>query len=71
MPKIRPEFQYHELNQAGVDACTTIREGFTDLLNLVESVIPEGRDRSLVITKLQEGCTAAVRGAAVMPKHQR
>lgn len=67
---IRPEFQYHTLNQTGIDACTKIREGFTSLLDLVEATVPSGRERALVVTKLQEACNWAVRAAAVQPANQ-
>lgn len=67
---IRPEFKYHQLNDAGVEACNKIREGFTSLLGLVEATIPAGRERSLVVTKLQEACSWAVRGAATQPQNQ-
>ena len=52
-PAIRPEFQFHNLNE-------------TD----VERVLPAGRERSLVVTKLQEACRWAVAGAAALPAHQ-
>lgn len=67
---IRPEFRYHSLNQTGIDACTKIREGFTALLNLVEATAPASRERSLVVTKLQEACNWAVRSVAVQPANQ-
>lgn len=66
---IRPEFKYHQLNDAGLEVCSKIREGFTSLLNLVEATVPAGRERSLVVTKLQEACNWAVRGAAAQPGH--
>lgn len=68
---VRPEFQYHELNQTGIDACTKLRAAFTELLTTVEATIPPGRERALVVTKLQEACNWAVRGAAIHPDHQR
>lgn len=67
---IRPEFQYHELNQAGIEACGILRAAFTELLTTVEATIPAGRERSLVVTKLQEACTWAVRAAAIQPQNQ-
>lgn len=67
---IRPEFKYHQLNDVGVDACDKIREGFTSLLDLVEATVPPGRERSLVVTKLQEACNWAVRAAAMQPGNQ-
>lgn len=67
---IRPEFEYHELNQAGIAACGALRGAFTELLTAVEATIPPGRERSLVVTKLQEACSWAVRAAAIQPQNQ-
>ena len=67
---IRPEFQFHEMNAHGIAACTKLRAAFTELLTTVESTIPAGRERALVVTKLQEACNWAVRGAAIQPDHQ-
>lgn len=69
-PRVRPEFKYHELNEAGIDACNQIRAGFTTLLDLVETTIGPGHERALVVTKLQEACNWAVRGAALQTNHQ-
>jgi len=68
--KIRPEFQYHQLNEQGVAACNSIRGQFTNLLDLIEAMVPPGRERALVVTKLQEACNWAVRAAAVQPANQ-
>lgn len=67
---IRPEFKYHQLNDAGAAACDKIREGFTSLLDLVEATIPASRERSLAVTKLQEACNWAVRGAAMQSSNR-
>lgn len=67
---IRPEFQYHQLNDTGIAACNEIREGFTQLLNLVEAKMPVGRERSIALTKLQEACNWAVRGVATQAGNQ-
>lgn len=67
---IRPEFEYHALNERGIAACEKIRGDFTELLTQLEATIPPGRERALVTTKLQEACTWAVRAVAVQPSHQ-
>ncbi len=64
---IRPEFQTHDLSAAGIEACTTLRAAFTNLLTTIEETVPAGRERSLVVTKLQEACNWAVRAAATAP----
>jgi hypothetical protein len=67
---IRPEFQYHPLNERGVAACNEVRGNFTELLTKIEATIPAGRERSLVVTKLQEACNWAVRAVATTPANQ-
>jgi len=67
---MRSEFAYHNLNQAGIDACTTVRERFSALLDEVETLLPQSRERSLVVTKLQEACKWAVSGIATRKENQ-
>lgn len=67
---IRNEFEYKKLNEQGAQATTTIREGFSELLDIVEKLTPSGRSRALAVTKLQEACAWAVRAAAEVPDNQ-
>jgi len=67
---IRTEFKYHPLNDKGAAECNTIREAFSSLLVAVEGVIGPSRERSLVVTKLQEACRWAVSAAAQKPDNQ-
>jgi len=67
---IRPEFTYHSLNTTGAEECNKIRAAFSALLSEVEQTIPAGRERSLVVTKLQEACRWAVTAAAQKPENQ-
>lgn len=63
---MKPEFQVHKLNSRGLDKATQLAEAFSELLVKVEAVIPSSsRERSLVITKLQEACFFAKRAIAV------
>ena len=39
-------------------------QAFSELLNKLEELVPPGRSRSLVVTKLQEACDWARRGIA-------
>lgn len=67
---IRPEFSYHTLNAQGIGECNSIRAAFSTLLSEVEATIPASRERSLVVTKLQEACRWAVTAAAQKPANQ-
>lgn len=68
---IRPEFASHDLRDVGEARITDVRAAFSALLGTVEANLPPGRERSLVVTKLQEACMWAVRGIAVDPSVQR
>lgn len=61
MVTIRDEFvlEGSTLNPAKT---VPIAESFTTLLNTVEQHIPNSRERSLVVTKLQEACYFAMVG---------
>lgn len=67
---IRPEFMYHPLNDKGASECNAIRDAFSALLDRVEATIGPSRERSLVVTKLQEACRWAVSAAASKPENQ-
>lgn len=67
----RPEFQVHILNDAGIAKATALGEIFSDALEQIESLIPPGRERALVVTKLQEASFFAKRGIAVVPDNQK
>lgn len=62
MPK--PEFEVYILNAEGERKAEEIAEMFSDLLANLELVVPDGRDLSIVKTKLQEACFFAKRGMA-------
>lgn len=68
---IRPEFSSHDLRDVGEARIADIRAAFSALLGTVEVNLPPGRERSLVVTKLQEACMWAVRGISVDPSVQR
>ena len=67
---MRGEFQVHRLNERGMKIATSIAEAFSQLLDAVDAQVPSGRDRSLVVTKLQEACFFAKRAIAVAPENQ-
>lgn len=51
---IDPLFGYVKLNDAGREKATNIARYFTNLLEEIESIIPKGRELSIVRTKLEE-----------------
>lgn len=70
MNDIRSEFQVHILNEQGIAKARELGEVFTDALNKIESLVPPGRERALVITKLQEASFFAKRGIAAVAENQ-
>jgi hypothetical protein len=68
---MRPEFQVHMLNEVGIAKAITLGEVFSKALDAIEQLVPTGRDRALVITKLQEASFFAKRGIAVDPANQK
>jgi hypothetical protein len=64
---IRNEFTGNTLDEVALERIRYLRTAFSVLLNAVEFVVPAGRPRSLVVTKLQEACMWAVRGIAENP----
>lgn len=68
---MKNEFQVHMLNDDGIAKATELGEAFSTLLEKVEALVPAGRERALVVTKLQEASFFAKRGIAVLPENQR
>lgn len=68
---MRQEFQVHMLNDAGIDKASQLGEIFSNALAEIEKIVPNSRERSLVITKLQEASYWAKRGIAVDPANQK
>lgn len=71
MNSMRTEFQVHILNEAGVVKATALGEIFSTALDQIEALVPAGRERALVVTKLQEASFFAKRGIAVNPDNQK
>jgi len=65
MTKTRDEFKVHLLNPTGIAKATELSDIFSDALTRIESLVPAGRERALVVTKLQEACFFAKRGIAL------
>ena len=68
---MRSEFQVHMLNDAGVGKAKMLGEIFSEALDAIEKLVPASRERSLVITKLQEASYWAKRGIAIDPANQK
>lgn len=68
---MRSEFDVHLLNDVGLTRARELAEVFSDALTRIEALVPPGRERALVITKLQEACFFAKRGIAVDSANQR
>lgn len=64
------EFDVHRLNAVGLQRCDVIAEDFDTLLADIEKHVPAGRERALVVTKLQEACFWAKRAIAVREENQ-
>lgn len=67
---MRQEFQVHRLNEVGLQKAEMLGEAFSILLETVDALVPQGRERSLVVTKLQEASYWAKRAIAVQPDNQ-
>ena len=57
-------FQVHTLTAEGKAHAVTIAEEFDHLVSRLDTIIPEGRLRSIVITKLEEACFFAKKAMA-------
>ncbi len=67
---MKNEFQVHKLNETGMTKAIELGEAFSELLTKLETIIPAGRERALVVTKLQEASFFAKRAIAVLPENQ-
>jgi hypothetical protein len=70
MSMIRPEFAVHLLNDDGIQKAETLAAIFSSTLDAIERIVPAGRERALVITKMQEAAFFAKRGIAIDPLNQ-
>jgi hypothetical protein len=64
-------FESIPLNYEATWKADAIRHAFEDVLDRVYLYVPEGRELSLVRTKLQEACFFAIRGLSLVPDNQR
>lgn len=64
------EFKVHRLNAQGLAKADELAKYFTELLARVELMVPSGRERAIVTTKLQEACHFAKMGLAMQKAYQ-
>lgn len=64
------EFTVHRLNINGFAKAERVAFNFETLLQNVLGDVPPGRERAVMITKLQEACFWAKRGIALQPENQ-
>ena len=57
-------FDQHVLSPEGRTRVNAVRHGFKALLKVIEEHVPEGRERALVVTNLQQASMWATRGVA-------
>lgn len=68
---MRQEFQVHILNAAGLEKANQIAEICSDALEKLETLVPVGRERALLVTKFQELAFFAKRGMAMDKANQQ
>ena len=62
-------FQVHKLNASGLDAAKCIAQQFNNVAEYIEN-LPDGREKSIALTKLEEACFFAKKAIAVLPENQ-
>lgn len=62
---MKSEFQVHVLDESALDKARQLGEIFSTALEAIEAIVPAGRERALVVTKLQEASFFAKRGLAM------
>jgi hypothetical protein len=64
------EFKVHLLNEYGLAKAADVAHVFSEALRFLDALIPQGRERALVVTKMQEACFFAKRAVALQPDNQ-
>lgn len=64
-------FQFHKLNEVGIQRALHIADTFTRCLRELETLVPTStRELSIVKTKLEEACFFAKKAMANSPQNQ-
>jgi len=66
-----PLFEVHMLNEVGINKAQTIAKTFGYLLDKLKEVCPEGREFSIVKTKLEEAAFFAKKSVAMQPENHK
>ena len=61
-------FTYHAPSQAGIERHAALSEAFKTLARTVDLVVPKGREKSIVMTHLEEAKMMASAGVARNPE---
>lgn len=54
-------FAYHKPSSAGFEKITDLREGFSALKTIIETVCPDSRHKSVAITELETAAMWAIK----------
>lgn len=65
---LHDRFHYHSPSPAGVERHAALSNAFEALANLVYETVPDGREQSLALTKLEEAKFWASAGVARNPE---
>lgn len=60
-------FAVHKLNDTGLAKAEDIAHRFADLASRLETICPAGRERSILMTKLEEACFFAKKAMVADP----
>ena len=66
--QLRERFSYHKPSPEGVERHQRLTDAFVQLAQIVNVVCPEGREKSLVFTKLEEAKMMASAAVARNPR---
>jgi len=60
--KMRKTFAHHTPTQEAIEKIQQVRNQFSELLDLIEDLVPYNRERSIAATKLEEAAMWAIKG---------
>jgi hypothetical protein len=62
-------FDTHKLNDTGFEKMKTYKQTMADAVKTVTATMPEGRDKSIFITKVEEGIFFGAKAIASQPEN--
>ncbi len=62
-------FDTHKLNENGFEKMKTYKQTMADAVKAVVSTMPDGRDRSIFLTKMEEGIFFGAKAIASQPEN--